>query len=259
MNEKNIDQPIQQPYTQEAVAEAPQPQEELEQQSEEQPQQAPLQDQPTLQQNSHQENAFDENIKNLRQAKQQAEYERDQMAQYIRNVEAQLGFQQQQSQQEAFQEDAYVEGKDLNKVANQMNQMKQELDQWRSYSEEMTAELKLNNEFSDFNNVVTADNVKTFLKKYPELKSSIQNNDPLYNRGKATYRLIKKFMKEDQQPVNQHNQVKVDTNTGKPIPTTAIKDQQNSPLNIAGRLANGYNEEIGAALEEEMYEAISRY
>ena len=98
------------------------------------------------------------------------------------------------------------------------------------------------------------------LKEYPELKPSIQNNDPLYNRGKATYRLIKKFINKDkQQPVNKHNQAKVEANTGKPMPTSAIKDQQTSPLSTAGMLANGYNEDVGKALEKEMYDAIARY
>jgi len=212
-------------------------------------------------------NAFEENVKSLREAKKreeeraaQAEYERDQLAKYVENIQHQLKSPQQPQNDIGIKDDEYVEGKHLGKVTSKMKQMEQQLQQWKAYSEEMTAELKLNNEFSDFSEVVTADNVKSFLKEHPEMRSSVQNNDPLYNRGKATYKLIKKFMKDDKKSsVNKNNQKKVYDNTGKPRPTSSIKEKENSPLSHANLFANGYSEEVGAKLEEEMYDAISRY
>lgn len=215
-------------------------------------------------------NAFEDNIKNLREAKAyeaeratKAEYERDQLVKYIDNIQQQLnGGQppQQQQNELGIKADDYVQGEHLGKVTNEMKQMRDELHQWKQYSEETTAELKLNNEFSDFNDVVNTDSVKSFLKKYPEMRGSVTNNNPLYDRGKATYRLIKKFMGDTaKSPVNKSNQARVQNNTGKPLPTASVNEQQNSPLSKANIFANGYTEDVGDALEKEMYEAISRY
>ena len=210
----------------------------------------------------------DNAVRNLREAKERemqratkAEYERDQLAKYVENIQRQMSGGQQQPQNDlGIEDDDYVEGKHLGKVTAQMKQMQNELQQWKNYSEETTAELKLNSEFSDFNDVVTEESVKAFIKEYPEMRGSIQNSDPLYNRGKATYRLIKKFMGDKIKPkVNKVNQAMVQNNTGKPRPTSSINADQNSPLSKANLFANGYNEDVGAALEQEMYDAISKY
>lgn len=228
------------------------------------------------QQEDFSHNAFEENVKNLREAKEveaqraaleaqraaQAEKERDQLAMYVQNIQQQVNGGQPPAPQNSLgiEDDDYVEGKHLGQVTQQMQQMQAELQQWKNYSEETTAELKLNNEFSDFSNIVTKENVDAFIKQYPEMRGSIQNNDPLYNRGKATYRLIKKFMGDSvQKPINKSNQARVQNNTGKPRPTSSIKEDQNSPLSQANLFANGYNEEVGEALEREMYDAIKKY
>jgi len=255
VNEEMIEQEVQQPEVQEEVI-----QEEVVEPE--------IQEQPQQEQRDFAHNAFEENVKNLREAKtreeeraSRAEYERDQLARYVENIQQQVNGGQAQQPQDALQDDDYIEGKQFKQVTKQMQDMKQELQQWKNYSEETTAELKLNNEFSDFNNVVTGENVKAFLKEYPEMRGSVQNNDPLYNRGKATYRLIKKFMGEDmvKPVVNKKNQVKVQKNMNTPRPTSAINKQQESPLSHANLLANGYNEEVGQSLEDEMYSAIERY
>jgi len=211
----------------------------------------------------YQDNQYEDNVKALREAKEEqrrraelAEQERDQIIKYL------------ESQQKAAQpqddfgirEDDYVEGKDLIKVSKTVKQYKQEADHYRAQSEEMLAELKLNNEFKDFNQVVTSDNVQSLIKKYPELKSSIVNNDPLYTRGKSTYRLIKKFMGDDiQTPDNTIKKAKIKKNMGKPRPASSVKESSTSPLSQANMFANGYTKEVGDALEKEMYEAIDRY
>jgi len=252
MNEEVQEQQVQE-EVQADVVEQEQP---SQQEAVEQPQESP----PVKE--NFEGNKFEENIRSLRESKEQAEYERDQLARYVENIKQQLGgVQQQQPQNDiGISDDDYVEGRQLKNVTKSVKQLESEVQQWKQHSEEITAELKLNSEFSDFNDVVTADNVKALVKKHPELRSSVQGNAPLYSRGKATYKLIKKFMGEKtQQKVNKNNQKKVQNNIGKPVSSSAVKDPQNSPLTEAGLMANGYNEEVGAALEKEMYDAISRY
>jgi len=213
-------------------------------------------------------NTFQDNIKNLRESKEReaqralkAEYERDQLIKYFETMKQQANGQPVQEPNELdIKDDEYIDGKHLNKVTKQIQNMQNELHQWKQYSEETTAELKLNNEFSDFNSVVTAENVKEFIKRYPEMRSIVQNNDTLYNRGKGTYKAIKKFMGDNlKSNINKSQQTKIQNNSIKPRPTSSIQEQQNSPLSKANLFANGYNEDIGKALEDEMYDAISRY
>ena len=177
-------------------------------------------------------NAFEDNVKNLREAKNyaaerasKAEYERDELIKYIEAIQQQANSAQPQKQNNlGIKDDDYVQGEHLGKVNNELENVRNELLQLKKHSEETTAELKLNNEFSDFNNVVNAKNVKAFIDKYPEMRGSIVNNDPLYNRGKATYRLIKKFMGDAvKQPVSKANQETIRNNTGKPRSTSSIK------------------------------------
>ena len=236
---------------------------------EEMPQQetVPESTQEMPQENEQPQSTYEDNIVALRELREaeakraaRAEYERDELARYVEGIQRQLSEPQQTRQNEyGIQDDDYVEGKHLGKVANQMKELKKEVHQWKTYSEETTAELKLNNEFNDFNNVVTEKNVQAFLAQYPEMRGSIQNSDTLYNRGKAAYKLIKKFMAPtQQQQINQRNQTKAQQNLGKPMPSSSLQ-QQNSPLSQANMFANGYTEEIGQALEDEMYNAISKY
>lgn len=254
MNEEIQESQVQESQVQEEVeaqeVEEPEVQEQVEQTVEESQEEK----------QNFEHNSFQENLRKMRESKEQAEYERDQLAQYVENIKRQFASPKQNDDEFGIKEDEYVEGKDFNRVSKNVKKLQQEVQQWRAYSEEATAELKLNNEFNDFNQVVTSKNVKALIKKHPELRSSVQNNDPLYSRGKATYKLIKKFMSDEiDQPVNKTNQRKVQNNIGKPRSSVSVKDTKNSPLSEAGLLANGYNEEVGQALENEMYDIISRY
>lgn len=254
MEDQNKD--VQQETLEEILPE--QPQQDTVQQEQEPSDQPVEETQPESQQSQYQDNQYEDNLRNLRQAKEQAEYERDQLVQYFQSLQQQN---QPQTQEDdlGIAEDDFVEGKHLGRVTKQVKQMQQELQHWRNYSEEATAELKLNNEFKDFNNVVTADNVRSLVEQYPELRSSIQNNEPLYNRGKATYRLIKKFLGDSAIPAKRMQKAKIQNNVNKPMSSSSIKEQQKSPLSQANMFADGYTEELGQALEDEMYEAIKRY
>lgn len=197
-------------------------------------------------------NDYQENLVTLRESKERerdraikAEYERDQLIAYFNAVKQQ----QQQSQPQhnlGLADDEYVEAKHLNPITNEVKTLKQEVDEYK----EMLAELKLNNEYKDFNNVVTKQNVEILLRDNPELRSSILNDDSLYNRGKATYKLIKKFM--NQPPSDQYQM------SQKPRSSASVKGK--SQLADIGLRASGYaDEERKARLEREMYDAIDSY
>lgn len=216
-------------------------------------------------------NDYQENIKNLRDSRKheqeradRAEHERDQMLQYLERMnQASIGNQEPKdniAEELGVGKDDFVEGEQLAKVARSVKQNRQDMYEMAARNEEMTAELKLKSEYSDFDEIVTSENVKEFIKQNPELKSSIQNNDPIYSRGKATYRLIKKFMKKESQPNYEKKNDKAQDNSSKPRPTSSVNPQQGgSPLTKVNLWTNGYTDEVGEHLRKEMDEAIAKY
>lgn len=201
------------------------------------------------------DNDYESNVVSLREARERdrdraskAEYERDQLLAYFNSIQQQQ--QQPPKSNLGIADDEFVEGKHLGQVSNKVNSLQSEVQEYK----DMLAELKLNNEFNDFNNVVTEDNVKRLINENPELKASLINGDSLYNRGKVAYKLIKKFMAShsNNKPQGLYDQAQ------KPRSSASIKGK--SQLSDIGLRANGYaDEERRVRLEREMYDAIDSY
>ena len=212
---------------------------------------------------AHQDNTLEENLKSLREGKAQeterairAEYERDQMAQYLENVQKQMGMPQQQVQEPGIAEDDFIEGKNFNPLKKSVAQLKKETEDWRLQQEESLAELKLNTEFSDFETVVTQEKVKAYLKKHPEMTPAIVSNAPLYSRGKAAYNLLKNH--EAKQKKHKDNNALAQSNITKPKPSTSLKGQVvDGPLGKANAFGRDYSQSRMDRLRQEMDDAIS--
>jgi len=218
---------------------------------------------------------LDENIKLLRESKkreqeraERAEYERDQMLRYVQslnNPQVQQPQQQPTQQQRnalGLGEDDFVEPKHVNHIHDSVEGLRQEVNEWKMRNEETTADLKLRSEFNDFNDIVTSKNVEELLGQYPEMSEIVRGQAPLYTRGKATYRLIKKFMSEKaNKAVTQSTQKTIEDNFNKPRPavTAAPTKTADSQLNYANLFANGYTEEVSKFLRKQMDDAIERY
>jgi len=238
------------------------PQEDI-QTVEESPQQEPVQANSDL----------DENIKLLRESKkreqeraERAEFERDQMMKYVQSLNNPQAVQQPQQQPKTnslnLSKDDFVEPEHVNHIQDSVEGLRQEVNEWKMRNEETTADLKLRSEFDDFNNIVTSKNVEDLLGQYPEMSEIVRGQAPLYTRGKATYRLIKKFMSEQaNKAVNQNTEKTIQNNFNKPRPAVSVTPAKSadSQLNYANLFSNGYTEDVSKFLRKQMDDAIERY
>lgn len=139
--------------------------------------------------------------------------------------------------------DDLVEGKHLNKVAQEMNALKQQL-----YLENQKARLRT--QFPDFEKVVNRDNIETFQLAYPELAASLNSTQDVYAAGVSAYTLFKKFG-----IVSDHDQEKqvAQKNAAKPRPLTSVSPQQGeSPMSRANAFANGLTSDLKKQLWEDI-------
>jgi len=206
-----------------------------------------------------------ENQKRDQERAETAEKERDEMAKYIENLRYQQNQQSNARQPLEIERtfgltgDDFVEPKHLNAVMENQKRQQAEMNEWRLQQEETTAEMRLVSEYKDFNNVVTEVNIKNFIKEHPEMRSTFVNNDPIYSKAKAAYKVLKKFSTSESKEAKYEKEYeKIQNNNNKPRPTSSVGAQQGStPLSKANLFANGYNEEVAAFLQKEMKDAIN--
>ena len=92
-------------------------------------------------------------------------------------------------------DDTYIEGKHLKKYVKSLKQeLKNTKKQFEEYNQQnaMTnAEIRLKNQFSDFDSVVTKENLEKLNHQKPALSRTIYANTDIYDRGYTAYELIK--------------------------------------------------------------------
>jgi hypothetical protein len=217
-------------------------------------------------------NDLDENIKLLRESKkreqeraERAEYERDQILQYVQSLNNPQTVPQKAPQQNnSFNlgKDDFVEPEHVNYIHDSVQGLRQEVNEWKMRNEETTADLKLRAEFNDFGDVVTSENINKLLTQYPEMEEIVRGQAPLYTRGKASYRLVKKFLSEKaNEAITQNTQKTIQSNFNKPRPavSAAPAKSTDTQLNYANLFANGYTEDVSKFLRKQMDDAIERY
>lgn len=92
-------------------------------------------------------------------------------------------------------DDNYVEGKHLKKyVKNLKQELKNTKKQFEEYNQQTAltnAEMRLKSQFSDFDSVVTTENLQKLSQQKPSLHRTIYANTDIYDRGYAAYEMIK--------------------------------------------------------------------
>ena len=92
-------------------------------------------------------------------------------------------------------DDTYIEGKHLKKyVKNLKQELKNTKRQFEEYNQQNAlaqAEMRLKNQFNDFDTVVTQDNLKKLEQQKPALYRTILSNPDVYDKGYAAYEFIK--------------------------------------------------------------------
>jgi len=212
----------------------------------------------------HEENAHEVNLRQLRQAKADAEKEkarlereRQELADKLRQYE-QTTQQPQQPQDEEpdYGDNDFVEGRVLKK---EITGLKKQLEAFQQQQKITTDEEKLRRQYSDFDDVVNPENMELFKKKNPAMADIIaRSQSSLFSRGEAAYRMIKELT---HQVTDNHAQdrAKAHENMSKPRPLNSVSPQTgDGPLSMANAFANGLTDDVKKQLWKEMEEATKR-
>ncbi len=195
------------------------------------------------------------NFRAIKERAERAERERDELMRMMTQKEQPQVVEPEEDLNFTVDADALVEGKHLSKVDKKIRQLEQKLAQYEQKSTASNAETRLKAQYSDFDSVVTADNVAQLREEYPELAQSLISNPDLYTKGKAAYLMLKKFGIA-QDPVMVAEKALIQKNAAKPRPLTSVSPQQGAtPLSQANAFANGLTKELREQLAREVSEA----
>lgn len=136
-----------------------------------------------------------------------------------------------------------------NKLKKELQSLRQQL---KSREAESVEDL-MRSRFSDFDEVVSNDNVEYLKQNDPELALSLQSlSDDPYKQAVAAYKLLKKtdyYMNKN----SREDRQKIADNNKKPMSVQAVRKQ--GALSEANRFMNGLTPELKKSLFQEMQQA----
>ncbi|MGD8327777.1 MAG: hypothetical protein PVF65_12765 [Sphingomonadales bacterium] len=198
-------------------------------------------DQSSSQEESSQKTDQEYNWRQLRETKRQLEEENRLLRQ---RMEAETRTQpEQESDDFDLPDDELVEGRHVKQLMNKMQSLLQQ-------QEAKAVPDRLKSRFSDFDAVVTPENVERLKQEEPELLASIMASDDLYSKGAAAYKLIKRMSQEAEV---SRDKAAAEINRSRPGSSHGAARQ--SALSDADRFANGLTPELRRQLQREMEEA----
>ena len=188
------------------------------------------------------ESQKEQNLRILRERAERAERRAAEMEQLMQQQKQQQYQQPQQVQQVEHQEefrmedDAYLDGKKFN---NYLERKKQEDRKQREENQRLQqqilsslAEQRIRTELPDFDQVVSAENLKNLAAVKGESYQSMMSNPDLYAKAKTAYDMIKGYgLNEDYSDMNK----KIADNKSKPRAAASVAPQQaDTPLSRVG-------------------------
>ncbi len=261
----------------EASAPEPEPQEfqqqeEVSEQQEavEQPEPEPEQARSLSIQPDDEDSGPKKSIRDLKEAKKRAERERDDYMRRLAELEARSQTQQptqpEEDEELRIGSDDIAEGKHLSKVdkraQSKIKQLEERLSKYESKTNEERIESALKQKYSDFDKVVSRENVELLSEAYPELAKTIHANGDLYSKAVSAYTLIKKFgiYQESQSPFSSDKAVAM-KNAAKPRSVNSVAPQQGEQgaLSRANAFASGLTDDVKTQLYKEMMAARKGY
>jgi len=210
-----------------------------------------------------QETHTDRNLRALREIKEQAERERDELRARLQQYEY-----NNQNTEPAYDyndddinvtDDDLVEGKHIRKVSNKIKKLEEQLYNYEQKSTVANAEARIKATFPDFNKVVSKENVQILYVSYPELAATLNSGADIYNTAASAYTIIKQLGIYKDDPYEKQKAI-AQKNAAKPKSSMDIAPQYgDSPLNRANAFASGLTPELREQLRRESDEAIKNY
>lgn len=203
-----------------------------------------------------------DNLRILREAREKAERERDELMRYVLEMKK-SEMPKQQAVQEisepevdfSVEDDSLLEGKHGKQLYKKLQQMEKKLAAYESKSSESIIEAKIKAQLPDFDIVVNQETIAQLNADYPEIASTLRDTKDLYSKATAAYKIMKKFGIYRDKTYDNDKAVAL-KNAAKPRTVTSISPQQgDSPLSKANAFANGMTKDLQAQLLKEMKEA----
>lgn len=178
-------------------------------------------------------------------------------------LQAQAQKQQPEEEEEeevSVDEDALVEGKHLSKVNKHIKKLEQQLQQYQQQTAVNATEMRLKNQYPDFDTVVSKDNLDSLRLAYPEIAQTLNSSTDLYSKAVSAYTMIKKLginVEDSYMAEKAH----IQKNASKPKPLASISPQQgDSPLSKVNAFATDgkLTPELRAQMLKEMNEFRNR-
>lgn len=191
------------------------------------------------------ENSKDYNFRQLRETNKQLEARLRKSEEMLENM-SRSKLSPEESEDLDIGEEDLIEGKHLKKVIARLEQKIQANEQ--AYIPD-----RLRSKFTDFDQVVTKENLERLQQSEPELYNTIRSGSDLFQKGVAAYKTLKSLGIIDEQETYMKNKEIVQNNHKKPISAQAIKGQ--GALHEANIFANGLTPELKKSLLKEMSEA----
>lgn len=188
----------------------------------------------------------DENMARMRAKLEQLERERDELA-AERKKEEEDDF--------TMGADDLVEGKHLKSYHKEIKNLRKQLEETKTYMEQVTLESRLKTQYPDFSDIVTTENIKWLQEMHPDVAESISGD--MFQRARTAYTFIKKLKTPDEYASERSRAV---SNNTKPRPLASINSQQgDSPLSHANAFSQGLTKELKEQLWKEMQETRKNY
>jgi hypothetical protein len=192
------------------------------------------------QQTSSQDSQKEVNMRILRERAEAAERKSQELERMIQmNMSQQQSTKMQIEDEDDFDvsDDTYIEGKHLKKYVKELKrELKNTKKQFEDYNQQaaMTnAEIRLKNQFNDFETVVNKENLEKLAAQKPALYRTILANQDIYDKGYTAYELIKHsgIINDVYQELDR----KVEENRSKPRSAANVSPQTgDTPLTRVG-------------------------
>lgn len=204
----------------------------------------PQEDSQTLQAQTQEAEDKEYNFRQLRESKKQLE---ERMERLEAELKAARAPKVEEEDDFGISDDDLAEGKHLKKLRNEFKRLEQSIQ--KNTMEQIPA--RLQSKFSDFEQVVTKENIEKLQRTEPELYASVISGSDLYAKGVAAYKTLTMLGYSNKSYDSQKEQVQ--RNSSKPLSTQAVKGT--GPIHEAQSFANGLTPELRKQLLKEMGDA----
>ena len=194
----------------------------------------------------------EQNFRRLREEKEKIERENQELREWKNRYSQPKAEEKEVENDYGIDREDIVEGQALINVYKKLEALE------KRYENEKAASIpdRLKSKFSDFESVVSKENIDKLKQMEPEIFASLTAGSDVYAKGVSAYKTLKALGIAKSQNYKAEKE-QVATNQGKPVSAQAIRGQ--GALSEANIFAKGLTPELRKQLQKEMQESAKGY